>query len=79
MRRLIVTLSAIGLLISSANAQSLGATQRLGTYSTDSKAPDSSHSTEDKKKEKAAAAKAYKDALHSVPEQKLSDPWAKMR
>jgi ABC-type glutathione transport system ATPase component len=27
----------------------------------------------------AAAEKAYKDALHGIPEQKVSDPWAKMR
>jgi hypothetical protein len=64
---------AIALLILPADAQSLGATQRLGTYSSEPKAPDS------KQKERAAAAKAYKDALHGVPEQKPSDPWAKMR
>ena len=70
MRRLIVSLAAVTLLISPAFAQSRGK---------GSKAPDSSQQTEDKKKAKAAAEKAYKDALHSIPEQKPTDPWAKMR
>jgi hypothetical protein len=35
--------------------------------------------TEDKKKKEAAADKAYKDALRSIPDQKVSDPWAKIR
>jgi hypothetical protein len=35
--------------------------------------------TEDKKEKDAAAEKAYKDALKSIPEQKISDPWARMR
>jgi len=70
MCRLIVSLVAVTLLISPAFAQSRGKV---------SKAPDSSQQTEDKKKAKAAAEKAYKDALHSIPEQKPTDPWAKMR
>jgi hypothetical protein len=40
---------------------------------------DNSQQTEDKKKKEAEAEKAYKDALRSIPEQKLTDPWAKMR
>jgi hypothetical protein len=70
MSRLIVSLAAITLLISPAYAQSRGK---------GSKGPDSSQQTEDKKKEKAAAEKAYKDALRSIPEQKPTGPWAKMR
>jgi len=47
----------------------------MGTYSNEPQAPDK----QKEMKERAAAAKAYKDALHGVPEQKPSDPWAKMR
>jgi hypothetical protein len=70
MHRVIVGLAAIVLLISPAYAQSRG---KGG-----SKSPDSSK-TEDKKKKEAAADKAYKDALRSIPDQKVSDPWAKIR
>jgi len=75
MCRLIVTLAAIALLISPAYAQGLPVTQRMGTSSNEPSAPDK----QKEMKERAAAAKAYKKALHSVPEQKPSDPWAKMR
>ena len=71
MRRVIVVLAAIALLISPAYAQSRG---KGG-----SKRPDNSQQTEDKKKKETAAEKAYKDALRSIPDQKLSDPWAKVR
>lgn len=71
MRRVIAGLAAIVRLISPAYAQSRG---KGG-----SKRPDSSQQTEDKKKKEAAADKAYKDALRSIPDQKVSDPWAKMR
>jgi hypothetical protein len=71
MRRVIAGLAAIVLLISPAYAQSRG---KGG-----SKRPDSSQQTDEKKKKEAAAEKAYKDALHSIPDQKASDPWAKLR
>ena len=71
MRIVIAVLAAIALLISPAYAQSHG----KGA----SKRPDSSQQTEDKKKKETAAEKAYKDALRSIPDQKLSDPWAKVR
>jgi hypothetical protein len=71
MHRLIAGLAAIVLLISPAYAQSRG---KGG-----SKSPDNSQQTEDKKKKDAAADKAYKDALRSIPDQKVSDPWAKIR
>ena len=70
MHRVIAGLAAIVLLISPAYAQSRGK---------GSKRPDSSQQTEDKKKKEAAADKAYKDALRSIPDQKVSDPWSKMR
>jgi hypothetical protein len=44
-----------------------------------SKSPDGSQQTEDKKKKEAAADKAYKDALRRIPDQKVADPWAKLR
>jgi hypothetical protein len=72
MRRVIAGLAVIVLLISPAYAQSRG---KGG-----SKRPDSSsQQTDDKKKKEAAADKAYKDALRSIPDQKVSDPWAKIR
>ena len=70
MHRVIAGLAAIVLLISPAYAQSRGK---------GSKRPDSSQQTEDKKKKEAEADKAYKDALRSIPDQKVSDPWSKMR
>jgi hypothetical protein len=71
MHRVIVGLAAIVLLISPAYAQSRG---KGG-----SKSPDGSQQTEDKKKKEAAADKAYKDALRRIPDQKVADPWAKLR
>ena len=70
MRKLIVALATIAVLTAPGPAQSRG----KGT-----KPSDNSQQTEDKKKKDAAAEKAYKDALRSIPEQKNSDPWAKMR
>jgi phage head maturation protease len=70
MRKFIVTLAAITLLTAPAYAQSRGK---------GSKRSDSSQQTEDQKKKNAAAEKAYKDALHRIPEQKISDPWGNMR
>jgi hypothetical protein len=49
--------------------------QRMGTSSNEPSAPDK----QKEMKERAAAAKAYQKALRSVPEQKPSDPWSKMR
>jgi hypothetical protein len=70
MRKLIVALVGIAVLTAPAHAQSRGK---------GSKPSENSQQTDDKKQKKAAADKAYKDALHSIPEQKNSDPWAKMR
>jgi hypothetical protein len=70
MHRVIAGLAAIVLLISPAYAQSRGK---------GSKRPDNSQQTAEKKSQEAAADKAYKDALRSIPDQKVSDPWAKMR
>jgi hypothetical protein len=71
MYRVIAGLTAIMLLISPGHAQSRG---KGG-----SKRPDSSQQTDEKKKKEAVAEKAYKDALRGIPNQKVSDPWAKMR
>jgi hypothetical protein len=71
MHKVIAGLAAMVLLISPAYAQSRG---KGG-----SKNADNSQQTEDKKKKEAASEKAYKDALHSIPDQKAPDPWAKMR
>ena len=70
MRSVIAGLAAIVLLISPAYAQSRGK---------GSKRPDSSQQTQDKKQKSAAAEQAYKDALRSIPDQKVADPWAHMR
>ena len=70
MRKLVVVLAAIGALSAPAHAQSRG---KGSTHS------ENSQQTEDKKEKKARAEKAYKDALRTIPEQKNSDPWAKMR
>jgi hypothetical protein len=70
MRKLIVALVGIAVLIAPAHAQSRGK---------GSKPSENSQQTDDKKQKKAAAEKAYKDALHRIPEQKNSAPWAKMR
>jgi hypothetical protein len=71
MRKLIIALAAIAVLTVPAHAQSRG---KGG-----SKQSENSQQTDDKKQKKAAAEKAYKDALKSIPEQKTSDPWANMR
>ena len=70
MRRLVVVLAAIAVLGAPAFAQS-----RV----TGSRHTDNSQQTDDRKQKKAAAEKAYKNALRTIPEQKNSDPWAKMR
>jgi hypothetical protein len=70
MRKLTVMLAAIAVLTAPAYAQARGK---------GSKRPENSQQGEEKKKRDAAADKAYKDALHSVPEQKPSDPWAQVR
>ena len=69
MRKLVVMLAAIAVLGVPAHAQSRGK----------AKQSDNSQQTDDQKQKKAAAEKAYKDALRTIPEQKNSDPWAKMR
>ena len=70
MRKFLVTLAAIAVLTAPAYSQNRGK---------GSKRSENSEQTEDKRKKEAAADKAYKDALKSIPEQKISDPWAKMR
>jgi hypothetical protein len=70
MRKLFVALAAAVMLMAPAQAQSRGK---------GSKPAENSQQTTEQKQKKAAAEKAYKDALHSIPEQKSSDPWAKMR
>ena len=70
MRKFIITLAAIAVLIAPAHSQN----REKG-----SKRSENSEQTEDKKKKEAEVEKAYKDALKSIPEQKISDPWAKMR
>ena len=70
MRKLIMMFAAIAVLGVPAHAQSRGK---------GSKHSDNSQQTDDQKQKKAAAEKAYKDALRTIPEQKNSDPWAKMR
>jgi hypothetical protein len=68
MRKLVVALAAIAALTAPAHARGKG-----------SKQSENSQQTDDKKQKKAAAEKAYKDALHRIPEQKSSAPWANMR
>jgi hypothetical protein len=70
MRKLMVIIAAIAVLTTPAYAQGRGK---------GSKPQENSQQSEDKKKKAAEAEKAYKDALHSIPEQKPSDPWAQMR
>ena len=70
MRKLTVMLAAIAVLTAPAYAHARGK---------GSKRPENSQQSDEKKKRDAAAEKVYKDALHSVPEQKPSDPWAQMR
>ena len=70
MRRLFVALAAVAMLTAPAQTQGRGK---------GSKPAENSQQTTEQKQKKAAAEKAYKDALHRIPEQKSSDPWAKMR
>ena len=70
MRKFIITLAAIAVLIAPAHSQN----REKG-----SKRSENSERTEDKKKKEAEVEKAYKDALKSIPEQKIFDPSAKMR
>jgi hypothetical protein len=70
MHKFIVALAAAALLAAPAYAQSRGK---------GSKRTENSQQTEDKKKKDAAAEKAYKAALYSIPEKKISDPWTNMR
>jgi hypothetical protein len=70
MHKFLVALIATALLGAPAYAQSRGK---------GSKRSESSQKTDDKKKADAAAEKAYKDALHSIPDKKISDPWTNMR
>jgi Ni/Co efflux regulator RcnB len=70
MRKLMVLLAAIAVVATPVHAHARGK---------GSKSPENSQQTEDKKKKDTAADKAYKDALQSIPEKKVSDPWAKMR
>jgi hypothetical protein len=70
MRKLMVLLAAITVVTTSVDAEARGK---------GSKSPENSQQAEDKKKRDAAAEKAYKDALRGIPEQKISDPWAKVR
>jgi phage head maturation protease len=70
MQKLIVALATIAVLTVPAHSQSRGK---------GSKRSQPTQQNEDKKKKDAIAEQAYKDALRSVPEQKISDPWAKMR
>jgi hypothetical protein len=70
MRKFMVLLAAIAVVTAPVHAQARGK---------GSKRPDNSQQNEEKKKKDAAVEKAYKDALHSIPEQKPSDPWAKVR
>ncbi len=41
--------------------------------------PDAVVQTEDQKKKRAAAEKAYKSSLEKTPDKKRVDPWAKVR
>lgn len=70
MHKFIIALTAAALLAAPAYAQSRGKGP---------KRTENSQQTEDKKKKDAAAEKAYKDALHSIPDKKISDPWTNVR
>jgi hypothetical protein len=62
MRKLIVALVGIAVLIAPAYSQSRGK---------GSKQSENSQQTDDKKQKKAAAEKAYKDALHGIPNKRV--------
>ena len=68
--KFLITLITVVLLAAPAYAQSRGK---------GSKRPEAGQQTEDKKKRDTAADKAYKDALRSIPNKKISDPWTNMR
>ena len=70
MRKLLIALAAVALLTAPADAQSRGK---------GSKRAESSQQPDEQKKKNAAAEKAYKDALRKIPDQKVADPWSKMR
>ena len=68
MRIFVIALAAIALLTAPVHARGKG-----------SKNSEATQQTEAQKKKNVEAEKAYKDALRSIPEQKVSDPWAKVR
>ena len=70
MKKFILVLAAAALMVAPAHAQSRG----IG-----SKRPETSQQTDDKKKKDTEAEKAYKAALRSIPDKKISDPWSNMR
>ena len=70
MHKFIVALITAALLVAPAHAQSRGK---------GSKRSETNQQTEDKKKRDAEAEKAYKNALKSIPDKKISDPWTNMR
>jgi hypothetical protein len=70
MHKFIVALTAAALLVAPAYAQS---------RAKGSKRSETSQQTQDKKQRDAEAEKAYKDALRSIPDKKVSDPWTSMR
>jgi|HubBroStandDraft_6_1064221.scaffolds.fasta_scaffold988451_1 hypothetical protein len=70
LRKFLIALITTVLLAAPAYAQSRGK---------GSKHPEAGQQTEDKKKKDTAAEKAYKDALRSIPNKKISDPWTNMR
>ena len=72
MRKFIAISATIALLTVPAYAQSRG----KGSHRSET---ENSQQTQDKKKKDAEAEKAYKNALKSIPDQKISDPWVKMR
>jgi hypothetical protein len=68
--KLVLAIATIALLAAPAYGQARG---KGGKHS------DNSQQTQEQKEKNAAAEKAYQDALKSIPDQKNSDPWAKMR
>ena len=70
MHKILVAMIATALLAGPAYAQSKGK---------GSKRSETNQQTEDKKKRDAEGEKAYKDALRSIPDKKIADPWTNMR
>jgi hypothetical protein len=70
MRKLVFTIAAVALLTAPAYGQARGK---------GSKPAEDSQKTQERKEKAAAAEKAYKDALKSIPDQKVADPWGKIR